>query len=405
MYALRQRFRLEWHRRNVTIQDKKREMTSLRKRMFCWLVAALLGVCLAHSARAGDLKITLPKRSRLTPVQRLNREGVEAIQKHRYEKAKALFYEAYLFDPGDPFTLNNLGYVAELEGQVERAQTFYALASGQATDALIDRASSSRLEGESLQNAIGAVRDIPMQINRANVRAVRLLSEDRVREADELLRRTLTLDPNNAFTLNNMGVAKEAQGEYSEALEYYKKAAAAHVEDPVVVTMSAASRGKPLSEVARESAARLRSRMRTFQNNDAKVALLNLRGVAAMNRNDWPQAWQYFSQAYKLAPQNAFSLNNQGYMAEMDGDLESAQEFYREARSRNDSVARVGLATRSSAEGIKLFSVAEESESQVSNAIEVASENKRRKSGPIQLKRRDGRPLNEPTTSSQTPPQ
>jgi len=33
----------------------------------------------------------VPQRSKLTPVQRLNREGVDAIRNHRYEKAKALF--------------------------------------------------------------------------------------------------------------------------------------------------------------------------------------------------------------------------------------------------------------------------------------------------------------------------
>src|SRR5215471_14338742 len=230
-------------------------MTPLRKRMLCWFVVGVLGACLVRNATAGDLRITLPKRSRLTPVQRLNRDGVEAIKKHQIEKAKALFYQAYLYDPGDPFTLNNLGYVAELEGQVDRAQAFYSMATGQATDALIDRASSSRLEGESLQSAISAVRDTPMQINRANVRAVRLLSEDRVREADELLQRTLALEPNNAFTLNNMGVAKEAQGDYPQALQYYKAAADSRVEDPVVITMNRSSRGKPLSELARESAA------------------------------------------------------------------------------------------------------------------------------------------------------
>ena len=109
------------------------------KRMF---FAVLLGTWLAPSALAGDLRVTIPKRSHPTPVQRLNREGVEAIQKNQYDKAKALFYQAYLLDPGDPFTLNNLGYIAELEGQVERAQTFYGLAAGQATEARISLISS-----------------------------------------------------------------------------------------------------------------------------------------------------------------------------------------------------------------------------------------------------------------------
>jgi Flp pilus assembly protein TadD len=44
-------------------------------------------------------------------------------------KAKAIFYKAYLLDPGNPFTLNNLGYVAELEGQEDRAKTLHGFAA------------------------------------------------------------------------------------------------------------------------------------------------------------------------------------------------------------------------------------------------------------------------------------
>ena len=370
------------------------------------LFTVLLATSLAPSALAGDLRITIPKHSYPTPVQRLNRAGVEAVQKNQYDRAKALFYQAYLLDPGDPFTLNNLGYIAELEGQVERAHTFYGLASGQATEALIDRASSSKLEGESLQSAIGAVHDIPMQINRANITAVRLLSEDRAFEADTLLQRTLALDPKNGFTLNNLGVTKEAEGDYSKALEYYRAAADSHTEGAAAVTTNAAWRGKSVGEIADESAKRLSARMNSPESAEAKVALFNLRGVSAMNRNDWRGAWENFSQAYQFGPTNAFSLNNQGYMAELNGDLETAQEFYREAQRADGSSAQVGLATRRDAEGLRLFSLANESEADVSGAIESAANARRRNNAPIQLKRRDGTKVTEPATPrSSSPPQ
>ena len=113
----------------------------------------------------------------MTPVQRLNQEGVEAIHKRSYsEKAETFFYKAYLLDPDDPFTLNNLGYVSEFQGQVDRAQRFYALAAQQASDAVIARASSPRVEGHPMKDAL-AVSDLPIQINHDNVEAkVRLLS-------------------------------------------------------------------------------------------------------------------------------------------------------------------------------------------------------------------------------------
>ena len=367
------------------------------------LIAASLILWLSTSALAGDFRINIPKRSHLTPVQRLNRAGVEAVRKNQYGKAKELFYRAYLFDPGDPFTLNNLGYIAELEGQVERAQTFYALVAGQPTEALIDQASSKKLKGESLQTAISAVHDTSMQINRANVAAVRLLAEGRTWEAEKLLQRTLALDPKNGFTLNNMGVAKEAQGEYVEALKYYGEVADSHTDDTVVVTMNAGWRGKSVSEMAAASAKRLRNRMETLQSPESQMALLNLRGVSAMNRNDWHEAWQNFSQAYKLGPNNAFSLNNQGYMAEMNGDLETAQEFYREAQRAGGAGARVGLATRRDAEGVRLYSVANGSEAEVSGVMESANRARRRNPPPIQLKRRDGTPISDSTTPEAVP--
>src|SRR5258708_20184482 len=142
-----------------------------------WVIAAIISFTMgwAMGAQAGDVKITLPKRSHMTPVQRLNQEGVEAIRKHRYEKAESLFYKAYLLDPDDPFTLNNLGYVSELQGQVDRALNFYALAGQQATDAVIDRASSRRGGGKKPQKALALPRP-PLQLNHDNLQTVCFLS-------------------------------------------------------------------------------------------------------------------------------------------------------------------------------------------------------------------------------------
>jgi len=373
----------------------------LTKRVVLTVVVMIAGA--APNLHAGDIKITLPRRSQLTPVQRLNREGVEAINKRHLSKAKALFYKAYLYDPGDAFTLNNLGYVAELEGQVERAQGFYALASAQSTEARIDKASVKELKGESLESAISTFHDVPMQVNRANVKAVGLLSEGRIREADAVLQQALTLDPRNPFTLNNLGVAKESQGEYGQALNYYNAAANAHVEDPVIVTMNGAWRGKAVSDMARSSADRLRKQMNKRQSDEAQVTLLNLRGVSAVNRNDWRAAQDYFSQAYRLGPDNAFSLNNQGFMAERNGDLESAQDFYNQARGAGGSGNRVGVASRPASEGQRLSAVADTSDGKVSNAIDVASEARRRRGGPVELKRRDGSKVDAaPATTSPT---
>jgi Flp pilus assembly protein TadD len=366
------------------------------------IIAVTVGVG-TPNAWAGDLKLTLPRRSELTLVQRLNREGVEAIRKRKYEKAETLFYKAYLFDPGDPFTLNNLGYISELQGQLERAQKFYELASEQATDAVIDRTNAKRLEGKPMRDAFGGLQDVSMRVNRLNVEATRLLSESRAPEADLLLQQALAMDPRNTFTLNNMGVAKESRGDYDQALTYYMAAADSHSSAPVIVTLNRAWRGKPVSKMAADSAKKLRERMQNAATAQAQAALLAVRGVSATNRNDWVGARQDFLRSYSLDPNSAFSLNNVGYLSEMDGDLETAQFFYARAQKAEDAKVRVGLATRSSAEGKHLLAVAVDSDQKVDGKIVQESQARRRHSGPIELKHRDDTPVVEPTVSPDEP--
>ena len=370
------------------------------------VVAAIMAVAVGwapRSAWAGDLKLTLPKRSELTVVQRLNRDGVDALRKQQYEKAETLFYKAYLFDPADPFTLNNLGYISELQGQLDRAQKFYSLASEQASDAVIDRTNAKSLEGKPMRAAFGSLNSVPMQVNRMNVEAIQLLSEGRASEADLLLQKALALDPRNTFTLNNLGVASESQGNYEQALTFYMVAADAHSSEPVVVTLNHDWRGKPVSKMAADSARKLRERMQKAATDQAQAALLAVRGVSATNGNDWPAAKQDFLRSYSLDPNSAFSLNNVGYVAEKEGDLETAQFFYARAQKAEHANERVGLATRSSAEGQHLSSVITDSDQKVGGEIIQENQARRRQSGPIELKHRDNTPVVEPTVSPNEP--
>ena len=369
------------------------------KRLSSLAIMAVIAAMGARNAWAGDLKLTIPKRSELTLVQRLNRDGVDALRKHQYEKAEGIFFKAYLFDPSDPFTLNNLGYISELQGQLERAQKFYKLASDQASDAIIDRTTAKPLEGKPMRDAFTGLKDVPMQVNRMNVEAMRLLSEGRGPEADLLLQKALAMDPRNIFTLNNLGVAKESRGDYDQALTYYSAAADSHSAEPVIVTLNHSWRGKPVSEMAADSAKKLRERLQNADTDQARAALFAVRGVSATNRNDWPAARQDFLQSYALDPGSAFSLNNAGYLAEREGDLETAQFFYSKAKASGAANDRVGLATRRSAEGQHLFAVANDSDQNVGNKIVVEDQVRRRQTGPIELKHRDDTPVVEPTAA------
>jgi Flp pilus assembly protein TadD len=335
-------------------------------------------------------------------VQRLNREGVDAIGKHQYEKAEAIFYKAYLYDPADPFTLNNLGYVSEIQGDLDRALKFYALASEQGSDALIDLSNEKQLKGKPLGYALNSLtlKDAPMHVNRMNVEAIELLSQGRNLEADVLLRHALALQPANPFTLNNLGLAKEATGDFDGALRYYDGAAGSHSSEPIVVTLKRSSRGKPVAEAAAESARQLRKRLQNVSSAEERATLLTFRGVSEVNRNDWGQAKQDFLQAYSLDPNSAFSLNNLGYVAEKDGDLETAQFYYAKARKAEDANARVGMATQRSAEGQQLLAVAADSGRNVDGRIDQYKQSQRQQTGPIELIPRGDNTTAEPSNPS-----
>lgn len=377
-----------------------------KSRFFRGLLMIALAASGSHFAQAGelkDLKINIPRRSKLTPVQRLNREGVEAIRKHKFSKAEQLFYKAYLFDPGDAFTLNNLGYVSELQGQIERAQHYYALAAEQSSDAVIDLASAPELKGRPMKDAV-ALSNEPLQVNHANVEAVRLLSQGRAPEADLILQQALKTDPRNIYTLNNMGVAKEMEGEDQEALHYYDQASAASANATAVVTTSSAWRGRPVVQMAQQNAKILRQHLARVRDVREQVAELNLQGVSAVNRNDLRTAAADFRKAYALDPNNAFTMNNIGYVSELEGDQETAQFFYEHSRQSMDANAVVGVASRRTAEGKKLFAVAEDNTSRVDTKVAQERQALQRNNEPVVLRRRDNSIVEEPSQPPQSAP-
>jgi len=356
-------------------------------------VAAILVPGLAH---AGDLRITLPKRTKPTAVQKLNQEGVRAIQRHRYDEARKLFYKAYLLDPDDPFTLNNLGYISELQGNVDRALRFYQLSAENTSDATIERATAEEFKGKSLKEIAGKTDDQKMLVNRYNVQALGLLMKDRAPEADILLQKALALNPRNPFTLNNLGYAKEKEGELEQALTYYSKAANTNAKDPIVVTANKDWRGRGISQIASDNARKLQRLMERSEDVNSRVARLNLQGVSAMNRNEHAAARKYFEEAYRLAPGNSFTLNNMGFLSEMDGDRETADFYYNKAADSRGRAARVTVSTRRDVEGRPIGQVAEYGDNQIAARMEQERQARMREGGPVLLKTRAGAPIIEP---------
>jgi Flp pilus assembly protein TadD len=359
---------------------------------------ALSLVCVAVPAGAQELRIPLPKKSKYTPVQQLNRDGVAALKKNDISKAKRLFYKAYLIDPNDPFTLNNLGYVSELEGNLDRAQRYYDQAQANTSEAVIDRSTSEDAMGKPVAKIAGHTAEGPLKVNQLNSEALGLLRQDRAPEADVVLQQALKIDANNPFTLNNMGFAKEKEGELEDAIRYYNRAAASNSREPIVIAFNKSWRGKPISEIAARNAEAAGKELSKAQNIEDRVARLNLQGVSAMNRNDRRTARKDFEQAYKLAPNNSFTINNMGYLAELEGDKETAQSYYDQARRARRASAKIMVSTRPEVEGRPVGQVAEQSTALVESSFEAQAEARRRSGQPPALRTRDNKIVVEPKT-------
>jgi Flp pilus assembly protein TadD len=368
----------------------------MRSPVFALLALFILSV--AMQAGAQQIRIPLPKKSKYTPVQALNRDGVAALKKHDISKAKRLFYKAYLIDPNDPFTLNNLGYVAELEGNLDRAQRYYDQAQANTSEAVIDRSTSEDVQGKPVAKIAGHTAEGPLKVNQLNSEALGLLRQDRAPEADVVLQQALKLDANNPFTLNNMGFAKEKEGEIEDAIRYYDRAAATGSREPIVIAFNKSWRGKPISEVAERNAEASRKELSKAQDTEARVARLNLRGVSAMNRNDRQEARRDFEQAYKLDPNNSFTINNMGYLAELEGDKETAESYYDQARRAKRARERIVVSTRPEVEGHPVGQVAEQSTALVESSFAAQAEAKRRSGAAPALRTRDNRIVVEPKT-------
>lgn len=374
------------------------------------IFGGLAAVVLSASLASGEgLRITIPKHSESTPVQKLNRDGVKEIQKHHLKKAERLFYRAYLIDPDDPFTLNNLGYISELQGEIDRAQRYYKLAAQENnSETIIALASSPDLKGHKLSDVTESYGNLELRINRGNILAMSLLEKGRSPEAEDILRETLKLDPRNPFTLNNLGFTMESEGDLKAALEYYNQASITHSTEPVVVALDPHWRGKAISDVAFRNEQAVRERLASQQSDQDRAARLEVQGVSALNHNDPDKAYRDFREAYKLDPNSAFTLNNMGFVSEAFGDEETANEFYSSAQRSDQSGTPVRFASHHEMVGEAVGAVAG-SNSQASEAdLQAQAELKRRSHAPIVLRRRDNTPITEPepnnTPQGQRPP-
>jgi tetratricopeptide (TPR) repeat protein len=253
-----------------------------------------------------------------------------------------------------------------------------------------------------LSDVTTAYGNLDLRVNRGNIQAMVLLRQGRNQEAEDVLRETLKLDVHNPFTLNNLGFAMEGQGNLEEALRYYNDASMTHSQEPVVVALDEHWRGKPISDIAFRNEEAVRARLASEQSNQDRAARLNVEGVSALNHNEPDKALDYFRQAYKFDPQSSFSLNNMGYVSEVFGDQETANQFYNAAQRGNGAGTAVSAASHHEMVGEAAGEVAGANAQGSEANLQAEAEARRRQHAPIVLRHRDNSPITNP---SETPDQ
>ena len=82
-------------------------------------------------------------------------------------------------------------------------------------------------------------------------------------------------------------------------------------------------------------------------------------------------------QAYKLDPQNSFSLNNMGFVSEAFGDEETANEFYSAAQRGDQADAPVSVASHHEMVGAAVGQVAGSNSQGTEAELQAQAEAKR----------------------------
>jgi len=87
------------------------------------------------------------------------------------------------------------------------------------------------------------------------------LLENKNSEARQYFEESLTIDAENPYTLLNIGVIAEREGQYQQALQYYQRVIGTGTEATAIEASDPEKEGLPLVQIARENIQRLRQRV------------------------------------------------------------------------------------------------------------------------------------------------
>ncbi len=78
--------------------------------------------------------------------------AIDNLNQGNTEQYKDLVRKAHAKDPNDPFVLNNMGVVAEMEGNLPEAKTYYAQAVEKAGTLKVAKTNKGESQGKLLKD-------------------------------------------------------------------------------------------------------------------------------------------------------------------------------------------------------------------------------------------------------------
>lgn len=85
-------------------------------------------------------------------AQQLLVRAIDNLNQGNTEQYKDLVRKAHAKDPNDPFVLNNMGVVAEMEGNLPEAKTYYAQAVEKAGTLKVAKTNKGESQGKLLKD-------------------------------------------------------------------------------------------------------------------------------------------------------------------------------------------------------------------------------------------------------------
>jgi tetratricopeptide (TPR) repeat protein len=231
--------------------------------------------------------------SKETRLQRFLAQGNDAVQKQNYEEAERFYQGALQLDSCFEHAWNNLGSLQHQQQNFSKAVEYYSRAiqcAPEFTDAFVNRINTYY----ELKEYFKALKDLkslesirPDTLPLHLLRGIVYTEMSRYKEAKESFHAGLHLDPGNDDLLTNIGTVYYYEKKHDSASMYLQK---------------------------------------VVSKNNRHTDALNVLALTEAEVGETGKALEHINEALALSPNNAYYLNNRGYIFLLMGDDTKALE-------------------------------------------------------------------------------